>query len=258
MSQYSHAIPIEHNLPPGPLWPHKHTLEELREIEKSDDSIYSSQYIQDPHKKDGNIFKIEWWGYYTILPPDYEWKAVFCDTALKKEEHNDYTVFQCWAKYNGRIYLIDQYREKILASDLKREFIEFWNKHKGTAVQPNRGAYVEDKASGIQLIQDIQKEGGIPITPVPREKSKVFRANNLVNWIKSGLLLLPESADFIYDYKQEFKKFSPLMTHKHDDQIDPTLDAIEHMLVVGPEITDNADEKNRRKPIAPSRGARLW
>jgi len=256
--KYSHAIPIEHNLRSGPLWDYKHTAVELDELERADDYIYAAQYLQDPQKKDGNIFKSEWWNYYSILPPNYEYKAIFADTALKKEEYNDWTVFQCWAKYRGRIYLIDQFREKLLASDLKQAVTEFWNKHKGSSVQPNRGLYVEDKASGIQLIQDIQKKGGIPIIAMPREKSKIFRANNFVNWIKSGLLVLPENAEWLYEYKKEFKRFSPLDTHKYDDQIDPTLDAIEHMLAYGTQSKPKEDKKPKNKPLAPKIVERKW
>jgi predicted phage terminase large subunit-like protein len=254
--KYSHAIPIEHNLESGALWQYKHTLEELKALEKSDAHNYYAQYMQDPHKMGGSIFETGWWKYYTVLP-DYEWKAIFCDTALKDGQHNDYTVFQCWAKYQGRIYLVDQYRGRIKATDLKQRLIEFWNKHKGNAAQPTRAVYIEDKASGIQLIQDIQKDGGMPVIPVPREKSKLFRANNLCGWIRSGLLYLPENVDWLYDYKNEFERFSPLDTHKHDDQVDATLDAIEYMLIIGPQL--KADNKNAgRKPIAPTKDSKIW
>ena len=258
MVDYSHAIPIKHDLPAGPLWEYKHTREELEVLEKADDYNYAAQYLQEPQKKDGNIFKAEWWEYYEVLP-DYAWKAIFCDTALKDGQHNDFTVFQCWAKWRGRIYLIDQFREHIQASDLEQAFVEFWNKHKGNPAQPNRGAYVEDKSSGIQLIQDIQNKGGIPIIPIPREKSKVFRANNLVNWIKARLLSLPKNAEWLYDYKKEFKRFSPLETHKHDDQVDATLDAIENMLIGSADFSTKDDKKNAKKQTeAPGRNETVW
>lgn len=205
---------------------------------------------------DDPVFEREWWQDYDVLP-DYEWKAIFGDTALKDGEHNDYTVFQCWAKWRGRIYLIDQYRKQVKATELESILIDFWNKHKGTGGQPNRGCYVEDKASGIQLIQAIQQKGGIPIIPIPRHKSKIERANDLCSWIKSGLLYLPKNATWIYDYKNEFEQFSRDDSHRHDDQIDPTLDAIEHMLIQDAQIkTDNNNESQR--PIAPSRGAKIW
>lgn len=257
MREYSHAIPIEHGLAPGPLWDYKHNLEELEELEKADGYYYAAQYDQDPHKKGGSIFLTEWWQYY-FVPPDYNYKAIFADTALKDGQQNDYTVFQCWAKWRGRIYLIDQYRGRIKATELKQKLTDFWIKHKGTSLQPCRAVYVEDKASGIQLIQDIQKDGGMPIIAIPRLKSKVERANNLCNWIKSGLLYLPQDVDWIYDYKTEFEKFSPLMTHAHDDQVDPTLDAIEHMLIAD-QPTKPKDNTNAQKQTrAPSRNAKIW
>lgn len=254
--QYSHAIPIEHNLKPGALWEYKHTLEELKVLEKADVYNYSAQYLQDPHKKGGSVFESAWWQYYEIAPA-YEYKAIFGDTALKDGEHNDYTVFQCWGKFQGKIYLIDQYRKKVKAADLKQEFLEFWGKHKGTITQPNRGAYIEDKASGIQLIQEIQKVGNIPVIAIPRDKSKVHRANNLTNWIKSGLLYLPKNADWLYDYKNEFERFSPLMTHKHDDQVDPTLDAIDNMLISDIEFVEDENQAENTT-LAPDKNETIW
>lgn len=264
--RYSHAIPIEHNLEPGPLWPYKHTLEELAELEKADAYNYAAQYLQDPHKKGGAVFETAWWQYYSVLP-DYQWKAIFCDTALKDGQHHDYTVFQCWAFHQGKIYLVDQYRNKIQATELKQLLIDFWNKHRGGIAQPCRFVGVEDRASGIQLVQDIQKSGGMPIMPISRSvktfqgkshTSKLDRANNLVGWIRAGLLHLPENAEWLYDYKNEFERFSPLNTHKHDDQIDPTLDAIEHMLVTGHEIKSDDDEFQKNRAIAPSKNSKPW
>lgn len=255
---YSHAIPIEHNLNPGPLWEYKHNTEELDALEKADVYNYSAQYLQDPHKRGGSVFETEWWRYYEFLP-DYEWKAIFCDTALKDGEHNDWTVFQCWAKYHGRIYLVDQYRGKVKATELERKLIEFWNNNKGSPAQPNRGCYIEDKASGIELIQRIQQRGGIPIIPIPRNRGQSMpeRAANFSPWIRSKLLCLPENADWLYGYKNEFERFSPLMTHKWDDQISATLDAIEIMLVQGVEI--KADDKNTKNTaLAPSVGEKIW
>ena len=256
MSKYSHAIPIEHNLPPGSLWPWKHTLEELAAIEGSDAYNYSAQYNQAPTKKGGTIFKTEWWRYWDVLP-EYIFKCIFADTALKDGELNDYTVFQCWAKYQGRIYLMDQWRDKVKSTELKRVFIDFWNKHNTNIAQPLRAAYIEDKASGIQLIQDIQKEGGIPIIPIPRFKSKIQRADNLSPWIKSGLVILPEVAEWLYDYKVEFERFTYLMTHKNDDQIDCTLDAIEQMLI---EIKDfkPSEDNQKNNSLAPGKKEKLW
>jgi len=49
--------------------------------------------------------------------------------------------------------------------------------------------------------------------------------------IASGNVWIPEDADFTFDYVSEHRKFTPLMTHKHDDQIEGTMDAIQDMLI---------------------------
>lgn len=43
-----------------PLWPEKHTYEELMAIKKADNSIFMAQYMQDPTPEEGSFFKAEW------------------------------------------------------------------------------------------------------------------------------------------------------------------------------------------------------
>lgn len=209
---------------------------------------------------DDPIFEIEGFQDYDILP-DYEYLSVFCDTALKDGEQNDYTVFQCWAKHKGRIYLVDQYRKRTKATYLKERLIEFWDKQKTltNGTQPLRALYIEDKSSGIQLIQDIQRKGGIPVIPIPRPRGsgKLLRANNFSPWISAGLLGLPKGQKWLYDYKNEFDQFTDDNSHAHDDQVDATLDAIEHMLIQRTPIkTDNKRVQNRA--LAPSKTSKIW
>ena len=85
---------------------------------------------------------------------------------------------------------------------------------------------VEDKASGTGLIQKIERDNEIPIQGIQREKDKVTRAHGCVLWMIMGKVRLPKNAPWMPEYIAEFRKFNAQMTHKHDDQIDPTLDAI--------------------------------
>ncbi len=215
----------------NPLWPYKHDLERLNIMKKTNPYVYSGQYMQRPSPLGGGIFKTEWWKYYDILP-NVEYKFITADTAQKTKEHNDFSVLQCWGYLTGNLYLIDQVRGKWEAPDLKIRFVGFWKKHYGSGSQVTgrlRAAYVEDKSSGTGLIQDIKRdrELGIPINAVQRNIDKVTRAMDGAPYIASGFVHLPKTAPFISDYLSEFDSFTPLMTHKHDDQIDPTLDAID-------------------------------
>lgn len=71
----------------------------------------------------------------------------------------------------------------------------------------------------------------MPIKGIPRHRDKVLRAKDVIGHLSSGNVYLPRNATWLNDYKEEFREFNVLMTHKNDDQIDPTLDAIEDLLV---------------------------
>lgn len=216
------------------LWELKHTREEFKIIEEGDPYTCSAQYQHSPNPAGGGMFKDKYWKYYSVLPSDIDLIRIYADTAQKTKEHNDYSVFQCWARSPSTgIYLIDQVRGKWEAPELESKCVEFWNKHKPTQFKP-RGAQalkVEDKSSGSSLIQSIKKDYLIPVEAIQRNTDKVLRAMGVVKYFASGYIHLPLGAEWLHDYKEEFRKFSPLMTHKHDDQIDPTMDAVEDLIV---------------------------
>jgi len=217
-----------------PLWPFKHTPEQLRVLEEGDPYTYSSQMQQNPSPMGGGMFKDKYWRYYDVLPPDIYIIRIYGDTAQKTAERNDYSVFQCWAKSATKgVFLVDQCRGKWEAPELESKMVEFWNKHKPTQFK-RMGAQqvkVEDKSSGSSLIQSIKRDYMIPIEPIQRNTDKVLRAMGVVKYFASGFIHIPKDAEWLHDYKEEFRKFTPLMTHKHDDQIDPTMDAVEDLIV---------------------------
>lgn len=95
-----------------------------------------------------------------------------------------------------------------------------------------RGAYVEDKASGTGLIQGVNKKiKWLRVEGIPRDKDKVSRARSGAPQVQQSKVVIPSDAFWVDEYLYEFEKFTPFMTHKHDDQIDPTLDAIHDMLL---------------------------
>jgi len=218
----------------GMLWPFKHTLEQYRTLESGDPYTTSSQMQQNPSPAGGGMFKEKYWRYYEVMPAGMDMIRIYGDTAQKTREHNDYSVFQCWGRVpNQGIYLLDQIRGKWEAPELESKLVEFWTKWKPTLYKPLGANLVkiEDKSSGSSLIQSIKKNYLIPIEPIQRNTDKVFRAMGVVKYFASGYINLPLNVDWMNDYKEEFRKFTPLMTHKHDDQIDPTMDAVEDLIV---------------------------
>jgi len=218
----------------GMLWPFKHTLEQYRTLESGDPYTTSSQMQQNPSPAGGGMFKEKYWRYYEVMPAGMDMIRIYGDTAQKTREHNDYSVFQCWGRVpNQGIYLLDQIRGKWEAPELESKLVEFWTKWKPTLYKPLGASLVkiEDKSSGSSLIQSIKKNYLIPIEPIQRNTDKVLRAMGVVKYFASGYIFLPLDVDWMNDYKEEFRKFTPLMTHKHDDQIDPTMDAVEDLIV---------------------------
>lgn len=217
------------------LWPDKHSIEALRKMEQADSYTFAGQYQQRPSPLGGGLIKGEWFVKYDILPK-LLYRKIFADTAQKTGERNDYSVFQCWGRgEDGRIYLIDQVRGKWEAPEMKRRAVAFWQKHlaigEGDYHAPVlRQMLVEEASSGTGLIQEIKALGHIPIKGIVRVKDKLTRLMDVVSHIEAKLVCIPSQAPFTNDFVTECESFTPDNTHKHDDQIDPMIDAITDML----------------------------
>ena len=230
-----------------PLVPEIHTLEDLLELKATtSNEIWQAKYMLSPIKLGGNLLKTKFLKYYDELPLlKHRWLEV--DTAQKTEERHDYTVFQCWGKgHDGGIFLIDQFRKKVEYSDLKQSFKDFWNKHNSHKNYDVRlfgyltRAFVEDKSSGTQIIQEARREGEIPVEAVQRSKSKYERAvTAAVPKLEAGFINIPAKSDFNSDLKEELESFTGQSDSKQailkiekkktwDDQVDCLISACEH------------------------------
>lgn len=217
-----------------PLFPalkSKAFLDERRKVMSS--ASFEALYQGNPRHVGGIIIHIAWFNYYTVLP-QLRYRIIYGDTAQKTKEANDYSVFACWGMgVDGRIYLVDLIREKWEAPELKKRAVAFWQKQLA-ADELTHGALramkVEDKVSGTGLIQEIQKDGRIPIIGIERSIDKLTRVMDGVGYIESGYVVLPEDAPFVSDLLDECEDFRADMGHAHDDQIDPMMDAIKDML----------------------------
>lgn len=224
--EWTHGIPIEHNLPDGPLWADKHDADEI-EVLKADAYTFASQYMQRPVSIEGALFDMDGFRWWTAdnLPP-IEYYTIYADTAQKTGERNDFSVIQLWGKAAAGIYLVDQVRGKWEAPELDATAKAFWEKH--SSKRP-RGFKVEDKASGTGLIQSLRRNGGIPVLGIPRDKDKYTRGLDAAPWIATGMVHLPKDAPFTVALRAELQMFDGLGTG-HDDQVDPLMDAISDML----------------------------
>lgn len=221
--EWTHGIPVEHDLADGPLWSEKHDETEI-EVLKADAYTFASQYMQRPVSIEGALFDMSGFGWWKELPPIQHY-AMYADTAQKTGERNDFSVIQLWGKAENGIYLVDQVRGKWEAPELETTALAFWAKHKGKNV---RGLKVEDKVSGTGLIQQLKRKG-IPVSGIVRDKDKYTRGLDASPWISTGMVHLPADAEWSPSLRAELQMFDGLGTG-HDDQVDPMMDAIAEML----------------------------
>lgn len=224
-------------------WPYKEPTHELVAWKEANPYTFASQMQQEPTVLGGTLFKGEWWRYYggeTHPLPKLQGIKIFGDTAMKTDEQHDYSVFQAWGLgLDGNLYLLDQVRGKWEAPELKTQAAGFWQKWRARPLGKDSpypmGFAIEDKASGTGLIQALASENRITVEPIPRDRDKVVRAMGVAPEIHAGKVWLPSTEHYgvpwLSEYLAEFTAFNAEMSHAHDDQVDPTMDAIEQMLL---------------------------
>ena len=171
---------------------------------------FSAQYQQNPISMQSQFIDKKWIQKYSNAP-NFNCIYQSWDTAIKIGSANDYSVCTSWGVTNNAYYLVDVFRKKLSYPDLKQMIVEKYNEYK-----PN-GVIIEDKASGQQIIQDINCISKIPIIKFLPEKSKLVRFMLTLNIIEAGKLYLPKDSSWLVDFELELFSFPE--SH-HDDQID--------------------------------------
>lgn len=243
--------PYDIELPTGYVWRDKFGPEQA-EAERLDEETWAAQTIQSPRVSGGQLLHVNWLGRYDRFDVDsgvcghvwYQGKeidlrylTVFADTACKTGEQNDWSVLELWGMGADRhMYLLDLFRAKLEAPELLEESTRFLNRYAHATKRGRRygwrEVYIEDKSSGTGLIQQLKRSWGARVVPVQRGRDKISRALGVLIPLKDGMVRIPSDSvahPWVPAFLTEYAAFSKDMTHKHDDQIDPMIDAIEKM-----------------------------
>lgn len=167
------------------LWPEWFDERFVELARAQGERSWNSLYQQRPSASDGNILlKSAWrcWPHgkaepteeqrenpHKVEPPKFgTWRqcVLYYDTALKEEEQNDYSAMTAWLSFERSVaipqnkrtvakqqnmLMIGAWRARIQASELLKAVLDHIDHFK-----PDR-VVIEDKASGIQLIQELRK-----------------------------------------------------------------------------------------------------
>lgn len=199
------------------LWPERFPIDELQRRRRLNPREFASLYQQTPYILGGNLLRTEWWRYYPVdlRPERFTSLVIAVDTAYKRTESNDYSVaLVAGIDSGGDIYIVDIMRARFEFPELKQRLIHLNAHWRGKGL---RATYIEDKASGMSLIQELKRHSGISVIPYKAIHDKVARVHSILPLIEGGRVFLPEEAPWLDDFIAEATAF-PGGTH--DDQVD--------------------------------------
>ena len=215
------------------FWEERYPAKMLLQMKNENPFLYYSQYQQAPIAMGGGVIKHEWWQYYKSIE-DTRYRRIFitADTACKTKEWNDFTAIGVFGLTIGnKLRLLDMVHAKMEIPELQSTMLALWEKWKfGIGNCKCSEILIEDKASGMQLIQQLRRVGGLPIRPVKPEKDKLSRVYDVIPQIAAGNVELPESENnkMSREFLAEADSFTSDDSHEHDDMIDMMVYAIDN------------------------------
>ncbi len=191
------------------------------------DVNWSAMYQQSPQAIGGNIIRKAWLQTYSILPQKFKKIFIVGDTAFYAHESCDFSVFTVWGATDHHLYLLDMWRKQVDSPDLEPAAIELYFKWKsGIGNTRCTAFYIENKASGMRLIQDLKRKSGVPIIGIERnDKDKYARLQDVLPQIQAEHLFIPLNADFTPEVVKELTFFTG-KNDEHDDIVDTVIDAL--------------------------------
>lgn len=210
--------------------PSQYTQERLEELQKNN-FLFQSQYQQQPVAEGGNLIKTEWFQRYGTPLQSYKQLFIVCDTAFSEKTSADNTVFGAFGVDDkNHIWLLDMYCKKVIFPDMKRDLISFYMKFKDNHYSPFGSIYIENKGSGISLIQQLRTEG-LPIKELSptvtvkgsnkeRVTDKYTRFLEISADLESGYVHIPESAPWLLEFISECEAFTGGKQAEKDDVCD--------------------------------------
>ena len=201
------------------LHPDRETETTLHGIKAEIGSLmFSAQYQQHPVPAEGNIVRREWLQWYQSAPDVGSGVQVVqsWDVAATTSESSDYSVCTTWAIDKKNYYLLDVWRGRLEAPELRRRVFALQKDYAANTV------LIEKSGLGTPFFQEIRRnsplEFPVPIGVKP-ENDKLSRMQVQSVRFEAGCVYLPEAAPWLSSYLTELLGFP---NTKHDDQIDST------------------------------------
>jgi len=180
-------------------------------------NVFQTQYLQLPTNPAAAILKKKWFGYYDPLQvlDGTQIFNYYLDTAYTDNKKNDPSAILSGFKKNNNYYLTGCAVKWLEFPELVK-FIKVWVDQNGYTRQSK--IYVEPKASGKSIVQQLKNETGLNIKEdkAPKE-SKLIRVHGISPIVETGRVYLPTGANWVEDFLNEIEAFP---NGAHDDRVD--------------------------------------
>ena len=186
---------------------------------------FQAQFQQSPLPSGGGLIDPAEFKRYSNLPESYDAKFISVDPASGSDS-GSYTAILGGRISNGRLYVSNVIRQRIDITEQFDTILGLEQKHKLDTV------VVEKAGPGLSLLELLFKHYGgedymfrdlqflQAITP---RKSKVFRMEAAMSWVRQGRVLLPNDAAWLAAFESELESFP---NGQYDDQVDALSQAI--------------------------------
>lgn len=192
IAQHEEKIPIGpkryHTRRPGDvLQPEREPLSSLLHTKRGMGSMdFEAQYQQSPVSPEGNLIRWGWFQFYDA-PPYKEPNdriIISWDTASSAKELSSYSVGIVAQVQGESVYILDVIRDQLEYPDLRRRVIENHNRWKYAC--NDYALLIEDKGSGMSLIQDLKQLHKIHPVAIRPTGEKEVRMSRRVQKLKPG------------------------------------------------------------------------
>jgi predicted phage terminase large subunit-like protein len=194
------------------LHPARDRMEEVERLRKELGShAFAAQYQQAPVAESGRHVKRAWFRRYREAPTACTRIIHSWDTAFKDGASHDASVCTIWGEGADGFFLLEVVSIRASYPDLVYSLMTLVDRFPPDAV------LIEDKGSGQVLIQELRKQGRIPVIAIQPKYDKLTRLLAVTPLIEAGRVWLPEDASWLPAFEEELFAFPHAA---HDDQVD--------------------------------------
>ena len=184
-----------------PLWPEMYPREALLQVKEAIGSYwFAAEYQGRPRPEEGAIIKEAWFGYFTegqtAARPIQVW-----DTAFELGDNTSRSACMTWGRSAQDFLVLDVWAKRVEFPDLIQAV-----KMKAEQWKPTH-IFIEHKASGHSLVQQLRRDTNLPIIPVKAVDDKGTRLHAISGIVEAGRVKLPARAPWLSEFLYEVCSF---------------------------------------------------